>query len=114
MTVTLLTCASWGRPRSAAASPRPPVGGTREHRLDAAVARIAHRAVEAERARGLVGPGAVIDALHPALDLDSDGPPFVGCFAAIRNFLVARPVPGIHDCDDADVDDGTSPAITLR
>src|SRR6476659_5091464 len=48
------------------------VGGTREHSLDAAVARIAHAAVEPQRPRGLLGPGAVIDALHPPLDFHSD------------------------------------------
>ncbi len=51
-------------------------GGPGEYRLDAAVARIAHPAIEPERLRGVMGPGAIIDALHAAFDLDRDGPGF--------------------------------------
>src|SRR5262245_1426825 len=41
----------------------------REHRLDIPVVQVAHSAIEPERLRRLVGPGAEIDALHPAFDL---------------------------------------------
>src|SRR5262245_14292265 len=48
------------------------VGRPGEHRLDAAVARVAHGPIEAKRPRGLLGPSAVVDALHPPLDPHSD------------------------------------------
>src|SRR6476660_3236765 len=48
-------------------------GRAREHRLDAAVARVAHRAVETKRAGGVIRPGAIIDALHASFDSDTHG-----------------------------------------
>src|SRR4029434_713323 len=50
-------------------------GGTRKHGFTRPVAHVADSAVESERARRLLGPGAEKDPLHPAFDLDGHGPP---------------------------------------
>ena len=49
---------------------RPPLRPAGKHRLDRAVAAVAHPAFEPAIERGVFGPGAVADALHAAADDD--------------------------------------------